>query len=106
MRTKETKPIRKVHLDNFHIAGFGYWEGCEAFRHLKIGTKLELVREPDNQFDPMPSQSTMRTTNSVTFRVGPTTTSPSTWIWGWRTSTRCVSPGLLPTSILSSRWKS
>ena len=52
MRTKETKPIRKVHLDNFHIAGFGYWEGCEAFRQLKIGTKLELVREADNQFDP------------------------------------------------------
>ena len=41
-----------MHLDNFHIAGFGYWEGCEAFRRLKIGTKLELVRESDNQFDP------------------------------------------------------
>ncbi|MBR5396331.1 MAG: HIRAN domain-containing protein [Bacteroidales bacterium] len=24
----------------------------EAFRHLKIGTELELVREADNQFDP------------------------------------------------------
>ena len=46
------KPIRKVHLTNFHIAGFGYWEGCEAFEHLKTGTCLELVREEDNRFDP------------------------------------------------------
>lgn len=51
MRTKENKPVKKVHLDNFHIAGFGYWEGCEAFEHLKIGTKLDLVREADNAFD-------------------------------------------------------
>ena len=28
------------------------WEGCEAFDQLKIGTKLELVREEDNAFDP------------------------------------------------------
>ena len=52
MRTKENKPIKKVHLDNFHIAGFGYWDGCEVFVHLKVGTKLELVREADNAFDP------------------------------------------------------
>ena len=42
----------KRHLANFHIAGFGYWDGCEAFEHLKIGTRLDLVREEDNQFDP------------------------------------------------------
>ena len=52
MKNAENKLLKKVHLDNFHIAGFGYWEGCEAFEHLKIGTKLELVREPDNAFDP------------------------------------------------------
>jgi len=52
MKNAENKPLKKVHLDNFHIAGFGYWEGCEAFEHLKIGTKLELVRESDNAFDP------------------------------------------------------
>ena len=52
MRTKENKPVKKVHLTNFHIAGFGYWEGCEAFKNLKIGTKLDLVREADNAFDP------------------------------------------------------
>ena len=52
MRSKDIKPVKKVHLTNFHIAGFGYWEGCEAFDQLKIGTKLELVREEDNAFDP------------------------------------------------------
>ena len=52
MRTEENKPIKKVHLDSFHIAGFAYWEGCEAFEYLKIGTRLDLVREEDNRFDP------------------------------------------------------
>lgn len=52
MRSKENKPVKKVHLANFHIAGFSYWDGCEAFEHLKIGTKLDLVREEDNAFDP------------------------------------------------------
>ena len=52
MKNRENKPVKKVHLTNFHIAGFGYWEGCEAFENLKIGTKLDLVREEDNPFDP------------------------------------------------------
>ena len=52
MRNIVNKPVKKVHLTNFHIAGFGYWEGCEAFEQLKIGTKLELAREADNLFDP------------------------------------------------------
>ena len=52
MRNKEQKPVKNVHLTNFHIAGFGYWDGCEAFEHLRIGTPLELVREADNPFDP------------------------------------------------------
>ncbi len=48
----EKKREMKRHLANFHIAGFGYWDGCEAFEHLKIGTRLDLVREDDNAFDP------------------------------------------------------
>ena len=48
----KTKELKRIHLTNFHIAGFGYWDGCEAFEQLKIGTKLELVREDDNPFDP------------------------------------------------------
>ena len=52
MKSKDRKPVKKVHLTNFHIAGFGYWEGCEAFEQLKIGTRLDLIREEDNPFDP------------------------------------------------------
>ena len=52
MSNREKKNVKKVHLMNCHIAGFGFWEGCEAFEHLKIGTKLDLVREADNPFDP------------------------------------------------------
>ena len=52
MTKNENKVVKIVHLTNFHIAGFGYWEGCEAFEQLKIGTRLELVREEDNKFDP------------------------------------------------------
>lgn len=52
MEAKESKQQSKMHLNHFHIAGFGYWEGCEAFENLKIGSKLELVRELDNKFDP------------------------------------------------------
>ena len=49
---KDERMEMKRHLDNFHIAGFGYWDGCEAFEHLKIGTRLDLVREEGNAFDP------------------------------------------------------
>ena len=49
---KENRQEMKRHLANFHIAGFAYWDGSEAFEHLKIGTKLDLVREEDNRFDP------------------------------------------------------
>ena len=52
MKAQEKKLVKRVHLDNFHIAGFGFWDGCEAFENLKIGTKLELVREEYNAFDP------------------------------------------------------
>ena len=37
MSTKENKALKKIHLTNFHIAGFGFWEGCKAFSKLKIG---------------------------------------------------------------------
>ena len=52
MQSMVSYPVKKVHLDNFKIAGFGFWNGCEAFENLKIGTKLRLVREEDNKFDP------------------------------------------------------
>lgn len=41
-----------AHFAHFDIAGFSYWEGCMVMDRLKIGTKLELVREMDNRYDP------------------------------------------------------
>lgn len=51
MKAKENRSVKKVHLTIFHIAGFGFWDGAEAFEQLKIGTRLDLVRETDNKFD-------------------------------------------------------
>lgn len=52
MAKNENKVVKKVHLTNFHIAGFGYWEGCEAFEQLKIDTRFELDRDENNYFAP------------------------------------------------------
>lgn len=46
------REIKKVHYTNFHIAGFAYWDGCQAFEHLKMGTELTLEREVNNYHDP------------------------------------------------------
>ena len=34
------------------LAGFQYHQGEKAWRRLRAGTPLELVREPDNPYDP------------------------------------------------------
>lgn len=39
------------HFTHFQIAGFTYYDGAEAFEHLKIGSKLNLVKEENNRFD-------------------------------------------------------
>ena len=52
MKTQDLQTLKHVHLANFHIAGFNFWDGCEAFKYIKIGTELKLVREADNAFDP------------------------------------------------------
>ena len=36
---------------NFKVAGFAFAEGCMVFDKLKPGVKLELEREPNNNFD-------------------------------------------------------
>lgn len=40
------------HLGNFTIAGFTFWDGCQAFEELKVSTPLRLVREEDSRSDP------------------------------------------------------
>lgn len=44
--------MNKRHFLNDHIAGFTYWDGATVFTELKVGDKLKLVREKENQFDP------------------------------------------------------
>jgi len=51
MKAQDPETLKRTHLANFHIAGFSYWDGCEAFEQLKIGTVLKLVRETGNAFD-------------------------------------------------------
>ena len=48
----EKRTEQRKHFLDCNIAGFTYWDGCIAFEELKIGTKLELVREEDNKYDP------------------------------------------------------
>lgn len=43
---------KRKHYLYCNIAGFMYWDGCEAFGELEVGKKLELVRESDNKYDP------------------------------------------------------
>lgn len=47
---KNRKPAN-LHYLNFHIAGFSHWEGCLVMEELKIGSKLDLEREPNNPHD-------------------------------------------------------
>ena len=37
---------------DFHLAGFCHHDGVKVFDELKVGTKVDLRYEPDNQHDP------------------------------------------------------
>ena len=41
----------KEHLANFHIAGFTYYDGAEAFAELKMGTELSISLDEANKYD-------------------------------------------------------
>lgn len=41
----------KEHLANFHIAGFTYYDGAEAFSELKMGTELNIALDEENKYD-------------------------------------------------------
>lgn len=47
----EKRTEKRKHFLHCNIAGFTYWEGCIAFKELKMGSKLELVREEHNKHD-------------------------------------------------------
>jgi hypothetical protein len=42
---------KRLHLIHCNIAGFTFWDGCIAFENLKLGTKLQLVRDSNNRYD-------------------------------------------------------
>lgn len=44
--------MKRRHFTHFNIAGFTYYEGPVVFNELKIGTRLRLLSEPDNKYDP------------------------------------------------------
>lgn len=46
---KKYEPSR--HFDDFHLAGFAYYDGLDVVDELRLGQKVELVRELDNPFD-------------------------------------------------------
>lgn len=48
----EQRMEKRKHYLYCNIAGFMYWDGCEAFGELEGGKKLELVRESENKYDP------------------------------------------------------
>lgn len=43
--------LKRMCFERFAIAGFSYYEGCIAFKELRIGKKLKLKVEPNNNFD-------------------------------------------------------
>ena len=43
MKAQDPQTLKRVHLADFHIAGFNFWDGCEAFKYLDMG--LEDIYE-------------------------------------------------------------
>lgn len=45
------KNYRKFYLLQFFVAGFRYYKGMELLGQMNEGDQLELVREPENEYD-------------------------------------------------------
>lgn len=45
----EYEPSRYV--DDFHLAGFGYYDGLDVIDELKLGQSVDLVKEIRNPYD-------------------------------------------------------
>ena len=46
-----TKDFRKIYLLQCFVAGFRHYEGMQLLSSMKEGDLLELVREPENEYD-------------------------------------------------------
>ena len=45
------KVQERMHFANFYVAGFNYYDGCMVIEELKVGSRLELVRDEYNKVD-------------------------------------------------------
>ena len=48
----QASPNREIEIQRSPVAGFQYHQGEKLWRRLRPGAALELVREPDNPYDP------------------------------------------------------
>ena len=48
----QTKQFQKFYLLQSFVRGFQYYAGPEVMNQMKEGDMLELVREPENEYDP------------------------------------------------------
>ncbi len=48
----QASPNREIEIQRSPVAGFQYHHGEKLWRRLRPGASLELVREPDNPYDP------------------------------------------------------
>lgn len=39
------------YVDDFHLAGFAYYDGSDVIEELTLGQKVELVKEINNPYD-------------------------------------------------------
>ena len=46
-----TKDFRKIYLLQCFVAGFRHYQGMQLLDSMKEGDLLELVREPENEYD-------------------------------------------------------
>ena len=51
-KTISTKQYQKFYLLQSFVRGFQYYDGPSLINQMKEGDMLELVREPDNEYDP------------------------------------------------------
>ncbi|HFI0665432.1 TPA: HIRAN domain-containing protein [Streptococcus suis] len=49
MTFAQFEPTR--HVEDFHLAGFAYYDGLDVVEELKLGTSLDLLAEPTNPYD-------------------------------------------------------
>ena len=52
MEKRVIPQMDKTHDASFNISGFQYYQGIEVFNDLKVGTKLDLVLDRENKYDP------------------------------------------------------